>query len=301
MIRKYNQFINDSLDKEFESITYDIFLISESGEWLDDKTYEWDLKKKNRLESFLSKLSKDRIREYFIKLVNMIKPLSKKIRTFLIRNYLITFLSFTTLTYLLSGNLLSNDIKGEIIELTGAKSSFEDAQKLVKSVESGYSDDRGDTGNWIDVIGGKRFVGTNHGISAPILKDYMNKLPKKEDMKNLSYETAVKIYKKKYWDKQNLMLLSNQSIANILYDGCVNQGINGMKDVFRKSLVDNDIEIGDGENPFSNEFIEKANLVNPETLFNSIKEYRELRYKEAATFDRHGKGWLLRLSNINYL
>ena len=47
--------------------------------------------------------------------------------------------------------------------------SFDVAQSQVKEVEAGYSDDRKDTGNWIEIKGiGKRFIGTNHGISAPI-------------------------------------------------------------------------------------------------------------------------------------
>jgi lysozyme family protein len=43
------------------------------------------------------------------------------------------------------------------------ESSFKESQKIVSLAEGGYSDDRKDTGNWVD-IGDKllkRFIGSN--------------------------------------------------------------------------------------------------------------------------------------------
>ena len=54
-------------------------------------------------------------------------------------------------------------------------------------------------------------------------------------MENLSYQTAIEIYKKDYWDAQNLSTLCDQSVANGIYDGCVNQGIDGMSEVIRNA------------------------------------------------------------------
>ena len=340
MISKYNEFL---LEKKFQSILNDIYKIVESeGRWIDDNTiewdvapreYEWDLtndikkpslvdKTVKKIKDLISNLPKEKIKEYFIKLLNKLKPLPEKIRKFLIVHYTSAFLTLVTLGYLVSPTTqvptdgvsktsmvkteqLDKDIKDEVIKLNKKqeqkKSSFEDAQGLVKLAEAGYSSDRDDTGNWVKVPGyGKRFIGTNHGISAPILQEYLGRIPKKDDMVNLSYETALKIYKTNYWDAQNLSEFSDQSVANIVYDGCVNQGIDAMRSVLRDALEENGVDISDDDVIFSKEVISKANKVNQEDLFQSIKKHRELRYREAATFYKHGKGWLNRLSSIDY-
>jgi lysozyme family protein len=119
-------------------------------------------------------------------------------------------------------------------------------------------------------------------------------------MKNLTYETALQIYKADYWDAQNLDKFSDQNLANVLYDGCVNQGQEGTKQVLREALRELGVKITDSENPFSEKRIREANSLNPKKLFEAIKKYRESRYKEAATFKTHGNGWLARLDSINY-
>jgi len=329
MISKYNDFI---LEKQFNEIVSDIFRIVESdGVWTSSNTIEWDLTKKedkpvdfidkgiDKLKYFISKLDKEQLKSYYIKLVNKLKSLPAKMRKFLLRHYTSAFLSVVSLSYLVSGtdssipNLdkekktkteivnkvdkIDPEIKKEIIELHKG-SSFEEAQSAVKEVEAGYSDDKDDIGNWVDVPGGKRFIGTNHGISAPILQEYLGRIPKREDMENLSYETALKIYKKDYWDAQNLELLYDQSIANIVYDGCVNQGVGGMDNIIKKAAAEQKVNL-DGTS-YSKSNIEKINGLDQVKLFKSIKKFREERYKQASTWRIHGDGWLNRLSGIEY-
>lgn len=314
-LNKYNFFL---LENQFQSIIDDIFLLVESeGKWTGDNTYEWDIESDNsikgKLKRFLTNLPKEEIKKYFWKLIDKVKSLPDNIRKKLIINYAAIFLSFVTVGYLIpdgDADNIPSDIKTEVLStfdnLTSkigsqsSKASFEKAQDIVKQVEGGYSSDKGDTGNWIKVPGGKRFVGTNHGISAPILAEYLGRLPKKEDMINLSYKTALKIYKKNYWDSQNLSEFTDQSIANILYDGCVNQGKTGMESVLRNALNENGVEIGESDNPFNIQWIKKSNKLNQKVLFESIKKFREERYKEAATFKRHGDGWLSRLNSFEY-
>ena len=324
MISKYNEFL---LEKEFNEILNDIFLIVESeGVWTSPNTIEWDMTKKpdekkpdlidrglDKLKSFISKLDKDQIRDYYIRLINKLKPLPEKMRKFLITHYTSVFLTVVSLTYLVGGQnettksdetqpvkteTIDPKIKKEIVELHKV-ASFEEAQSAVKEVEAGYSDDRGDTGNWVEVPGyGKRFVGTNHGISAPILQKYLGRIPKREDMENLSYQTAIEIYKKDYWDAQNLSTLCDQSVANVIYDGCVNQGIDGMSEVIRNAAKEQDINLTGSVYSKSN--LRRLNSLNQKELFNSIKKFRESRYKQAATWNRHGEGWLNRLNGIEY-
>lgn len=304
-INKYNDFV---IEKEFESITSQIFKILESEEPV---TFEWDLTKPNqntsvvdKLKSFLSKLPKEKVKEYFLKFLSKLSFLPEMSRKKLMVTYATSFLSVASIGYLAS-DIGSKDDKvvKEFVKLT-KKASFDISQEIVALAEGDYSDDKKDTGNYVDFeLNGKtvqRFIGSKYGVSAPVLKEYLGRLPKKEDMINLSYETALDIYKHKYWDSANISEVCNQSIANIIYDGCINQGIGGMKDVLRKALNENGVKISDDENPFNIDFIKNMNIINQTKLFNSIKKFRESRYREAKTFDVHGDGWLDRLSKIEF-
>jgi lysozyme family protein len=338
-ISKYNDFL---LEKQFNSIIDDIFRIFEDveGKWISPNKIEWDYSNEpkeeteedkndvdeltdkiidfgerslNKLRDFLKRLPKEKIKEYYVKMINRFKSLPETLRRKLIAGTTGVFLTFVSLTYLLSPfditNGFSSNQKEEIIQVTNSdkKSSFERAQGIVKLAEAGYSDDRGDNGNFIVLSdGGKRFIGTNHGISAPILAKYfkdqgIKRLLTKDDMKNLSYKTALKIYKSNYWNDQHLGELSDQNVANIIYDGCVNQGVDAMRSIVRYALEDNGVEISNKDVIFSKEVLTKANSINPVELFNSIKKFREVRYKESETFGRHGKGWLNRLDAISYV
>lgn len=337
MISKYNDFI---LDKQFESILFETISLLESkeGKWIDDRTivwdytesedeespitFEWDLTKpnkvKDKLKKFLSKLSKEKIKHYFYKLLKKLKSMPKSIRKKIVIAYSLVFLTFVSFDYLIPEKAEANDSTEQVeliqefeeeleevkkeseINTTLRRSEFEKAQGIVKQVEAGYSDDRKDRGNFVKTPYGKRFLGTNHGISAQILADYMGKLPNRDDMKNLSYETALEIFKKQYWNPQNLSEFTDQNIANIIYDGCVNQGINGTKQVLREVYKKNNIDISDDENPFNLDFIKQVNKLDQEKLFTDIKLQREFRYKSSITYKTHGEGWLSRLSSFEY-
>ena len=301
MIYKYNDFL---LEKKFNQILNEIFIISE-GKWLDDETYEWDLTKKDsvfkKLKSFLNGLSKQKIKNYFYDFIEKVRklPNSNKI----IARYSVVFLMFISLNYLTNNppegkEYLVPKIK-EIITTVEKdemkKSSFGEAQKFVKLAEGGYTDDKGDKGNYVKTPYGKRLIGTNHGISAPVLADWLGKLPTKEDMINLTYEDALKIYKDKYWNNQNLSEYKDQSVATIIYDGCVNQGVSGMKEVIKKAVNKQKLNV---ENPFNIKDIKSINKLDQEKLFNDIKKLREGKYKKGKK--KYVKGWLNRLNSLNY-
>lgn len=200
---KYNDFL-------FESIVNDIFLLLESEEtsptfvWdmkkpteekpVEEKpvTFEWDLTKPSnttspildKLKSFLSKLPKEQIAKYFYKLLDKIKLLPEKTRRKLLINYASIFLLFCSVGYLINSVDHKDDkIVKEFVKVT-KKASFEVSQKVVALAEGDYSNDKGDTGNFVDFeMGGKkvkRFIGSKYGISAPVLMKYLGKLPKKK-------------------------------------------------------------------------------------------------------------------------
>lgn len=120
----------------------------------------------------------------------------------------------------------------------------------------------------------------------------------KKIMENLSYETALDIFESQYWNAQNLGLLTHQSIANILYDGCVNQGQGAMANVLEEAASRLGVKI-EG-NVFSEENISIINGLDQEKLFKEIKEIREEMYRNNDRFDDFGDGWLDRLSRIEF-
>jgi lysozyme family protein len=323
-MNKYNDFL---LDREFESITNQIFrLVENGGRFTSDNTYVWDMPKQDekpvtfewdftktndsivdKLENLLKKLPKEKLQEYFFRFLDKIKLLPEKFRRKILVNYATAFLSVASVAFLVSGmsdNKVDNKVVKEFVSVT-KKASFDVSHKVVAAIEGGYSDDRKDTGNYVEFeLNGKmvkRFIGTKYGISAPVLMKYLGHLPKKDDMMNLSYETALEIYKDKYWDDQDMEKFCNQSVATIIYDGCVNQGIGGMKDVLRKVLNDNGVQIGEDTSPFQTDYIKVINSLDQSQVFDTIKKYRKDRYHGAETAKTHEEGWLNRLEKLQYV
>jgi lysozyme family protein len=164
--------------------------------------------------------------------------------------------------------------------------SFEKAQEFVKGAEGGYSTDKTDKGNYYNGV----FVGTNHGISAPVLAEWLGRTPTIQDMKNLSYETALKIYKNNYWNKISGDSISNNSISALLYDAAVNQGTGKAKEIVSKTLNIN-VSL-----PFSKAVTDTINnYKNQEELFNKMKQTRISLYNSK---DSHYQAWMDRVNKI---
>lgn len=91
--------------------------------------------------------------------------------------------------------------------------------------EGSYTNDHDDNGNW---TGGKinsgMLIGSNYGISAPVLMKYLGKIPSVFDMKNISMDLVQKIYREDYWNKMRGDEIRSQEVANSIYDSCVNMG-----------------------------------------------------------------------------
>lgn len=103
--------------------------------------------------------------------------------------------------------------------------SFDIAYNLTAKNEGGYTDNPDDNGNW---TGGKKgigkLVGTNYGISAPVLMKHLQREPTVDDVKNISAKLVKNIYRFDYWNVIRGDELLRQNIANMLYDAAVNMG-----------------------------------------------------------------------------
>jgi len=98
---------------------------------------------------------------------------------------------------------------------------FQSAVKKVLKIEGGFSDRAADAG-------GK----TNWGITwlTARLNGYFGL------MKNMPLETALKIYKKAYWDKLNCVLFTNQAVSERLFDIGVNTGVRNAAKWIQRTL-----------------------------------------------------------------
>ena len=270
-----------------------------------------------------------KVKEYFEKFILELKSLPYEIKKRLLKKFIVVFILFIPLSNLVTDFSIKQEpvlkevvaevnqesipveIDKEVVDKKSKFASFERAQHLVKMAEAGYSSDRNDTGNWINVTGGgQRFIGTNHGISAPVLAQYfkdkgINRLISKQDMMDLDYETALEIYKKDYWNAARLSNFKSQSIANVLYDECVNQGVGAALSDAKKSMENmghETDEIGSWKE-FHKELTPKVNKMSTKEkkeLFNQIKTERLERYEGADTWEEHGEGWQNRLNDIAF-
>ena len=181
--------------------------------------------------------------------------------------------------------------------------NFEIAHKIVAKHEGGYSNLEWDRGNYICDYNGKgysakgaskkgktakdftcdagtlKFVGTNWGISAPILATYLGRTPTVADMKNLSNETATKIFKKNYWDRINGDQIKDQDTANILYDSIVQHGEGGTKNIINDTLQK--LNYGAITVLSKTDTTLLINKIDPRLFFETYKQKRIESYQKA--------------------
>ena len=263
-----------------------------------------------------------KIKEYFDRFVSEIKSLPYEIKKGLLKKFVYVFMSFAPLVSLITDESIATepvlkDVKAEMA--SNAKrsfkkaqpeySSFKVAQEGVHKVEGVYTADSEDKGNWtLNEIGAGELLGTKFGIAAPTLVGYYQKnnlgIPTKADMEELTYDLALEIYKRDYWDAQQLQKFKSQSLANVLYDGCVNQGPGATLDILNESLGDVDIDSTNINNwkEFHDVLIDEVNelpVKKTKKLFNTIKNKRWEKYQKGKA--KYHEGWKNRLDSITFI
>jgi lysozyme family protein len=149
--------------------------------------------------------------------------------------------------------------------------------QLVLNIEGVYDTNPKDKGNWTGgAVGAGKLNGTKYGIdcaSYPTL-----------DIKNLTKDAALDIYKRDYWDKNRCGEMP-WPISAVVFDGEVNQGNYGVKAL--------QISLG---------------VVGEETMralaaYNDVWElasyviaHRAVQYSTLKAFSVYGLGWFRRLA-----
>lgn len=171
---------------------------------------------------------------------------------------------------------------------------YRKAQAIVGINEGGYQIDPRDSGNYYKGY----LIGTNWGISAPVLAEFLGRIPSKQDMIDLTRQTAEQILKANFWTKNHLGDIKNQSLANLIYDGVVNHGTGGMRNLVYKALNALYKPIAH-YSIFTARGIRHLNSLNSKRLFYTIKKVRADKYR-ASSKTYYIQSWLNRLDRIKY-
>jgi lysozyme family protein len=115
------------------------------------------------------------------------------------------------------------------------------------------------------------------------------------DIKGLTEDEAKQVYKRRFWDKMQGDKIHSQQIANILFDGYVNCGANGIKILQRVLNVKDDGVLG-------SKTLEILNSSDELIVYNKYKEARIKYYQDLAErkpqLKVFLKGWLNRINSF---
>lgn len=155
---------------------------------------------------------------------------------------------------------------------------FYKAIEIILGHEGGYVNDPEDPGGE-----------TNWGISKRSYPEL--------DIKNLTRDEAIEIYRKDWWDKYGYNRIENDSLAFMLFDQAILNGANMvnrmMQAVIRKDLGDLDIEV---DGIIGDKTINAINNLNPQDLIERFIHRAERRYRDL-DMPKYLKGWLNRLKS----
>lgn len=91
-----------------------------------------------------------------------------------------------------------------------------------------------DNGNWTGgQVGVGQLVGTKYGITAPEVSKLLGRTATENDIKALSLDNALKIYKARYWDVIRGDEINSDEIAYEIVDMAVNAGVGTVKIAYR--------------------------------------------------------------------
>jgi lysozyme family protein len=162
--------------------------------------------------------------------------------------------------------------------------------------EGGYVNHKNDRGG-----------ATNHGITQATLSAYLGHPATISEVKNLTQETAAKIYKKNYYYAPHIDLLPDL-IEPIIFDMAINSGAGRAVKILQKALFDKGYPVGDADGVIGKKTILYANeWVNAlgSVAINTLVDYRVKFYKKIIANDASQKvfekGWLARAESFRVI
>lgn len=167
---------------------------------------------------------------------------------------------------------------------------FEKAIPIILKHEGGYVNHPSDPG-------GATNRGITYSVFGRLARPLLGINPTLLNLRGLTEDQAKKIYKHEFWDKMKGNLITDQQIAEILFDGFVNKGKNGIKLMQSVLQQTQDGIVG----PLT---LNAINTADPFPLFESYKQSRVSYYKNLALrkpkLNVFLKGWLIRINSFHY-
>lgn len=153
--------------------------------------------------------------------------------------------------------------------------------------EGGFTNNKNDRGGW-----------TCKGITLATFRSVYGASKTPNDLKYITNEQWMYIFKKLFWDKCKADQIEDQSVANMLVDWAWNAGaVNPIKALQRCVGVTADGIVG-------SRTLAAVNSRSPLSLFGQLREKRIAYYKSIAANDPKQKvflkGWLNRVNHIQY-
>lgn len=194
-------------------------------------------------------------------------------------------------------------LPSEEVPLEKVEDAAPTREALISSVfkaEGGYSEDKADSGNYID----GKFIGTNHGISAPILAEYLGREPTVDEMKNLTKDKAREIAATRYYDRFKINSLPNNLQEIVLHAVFMGEtrGVRAIQNLL--GLTPDGILGPDTEaamqkadftkEDFKDEFLRELEFGTSKTNPKTNEPYS----KPSPTWNVHGKGWTNRYTEL---
>lgn len=191
------------------------------------------------------------------------------------------------------------------------------ADKLLK-IEGGYQANPNDRGNyacppkgaWAKRSGSSYvcengsapvLIGTKYGVAAPNLCALRGRMVTKADMQSFTKSEATAFFKNEFWLGNRIGEISDQPLAEIFCDGCVNHGsgfgVKMMQQVLNDQFGENLAEDG-GVGTLTLAAIERHNA---HAIFNAYRQRRIDWYKSQIGDARNGtfvNGWLARMEKF---
>lgn len=177
--------------------------------------------------------------------------------------------------------------------------SFDKFLIHLTQAEAGYQNAR------IDSKGNKNslgvYVGTNHGISAPVYEQIIGHPPTAQEMKAITKDEANAIYKSLYWNVLNADAINSQEIANNIADHAVNAGQGSAIQLVQQRLFLDGHPVSFNNSGKLN--MDAVNIINklPENeqklFFNSYSIDRKAAYESMNKPRELKDAWLARVDN----
>ena len=167
------------------------------------------------------------------------------------------------------------------------------ALDILLRAEGGYVNDPSDPGG-----------ATYRGITLTVFQSYYGKAMTAQNLRSMTYDQTVHIYKAGYWNKVKGDDIRTQAVADIIFDFAVNSGVSTAVKKVQQVLIARGHRTVKADGLFGPVTLKAVNEDKDQpALFNDIKAAR-VRYYESLmknpSLKKFLKGWMNRLALYHF-